>query len=274
MTRYQEENIDGNCQLIEIHCKKELVSIAIIRYKMFLILPILIVLSLNAIVDANKVTFAKVGGRFYVETDSQHYAMFGQVTDNDGPTIVAVNGDTYCKQNSKCKIERTELKEVDQEHLKSYAEIKERYLQDARNSMGASEDSDGNKFWSNDISNKPLDYWAVKIDNDIVAYSSPWLPSKLARVILAGSVVIFVHHDGQITMKTTNCLLPMEKKLFKGIKKINIGDGLMSRFTPVGDEALHKYLKRRFIDESQLYIEQEYIVPKKKEKPSMLMGNL
>lgn len=231
---------------------------------MSLILPILISLSLNAIVDANKITFAKVNGRIYIETDEQHYAMFGQVTDNDGVRVVVVNGDTQYQQNSKCLAERTELKEVDPEHLKSYAEIRVNYLRDSRKKINIFGNGTGNRRWSANISTDKSHYLASMIDHNIVAYASPYFPSKLARVIMDADVVMFVHKNGYIAMKTINCLLPNEKILVKGIKKINTGDHLIPRMAPVGDGTLDKYLRKHPIDESKFYTEQEYIEPAKK----------
>lgn len=59
---------------------------------MFVIRIVLFALSLNAIIDATRVTYTNLGGRVYVETGPQNYAMFGQVKNKLGKKIVvAVN---------------------------------------------------------------------------------------------------------------------------------------------------------------------------------------
>lgn len=51
---------------------------------MQLIITILVALLLQATVNATEVTFVKMDGKIYVETDSSHYAMFGHVKDDYG----------------------------------------------------------------------------------------------------------------------------------------------------------------------------------------------
>lgn len=226
---------------------------------MALLQSILILISLNAIVEANKVTFTKVYERIYVETDAQHYAMWGQVRDGDGVRIVAVNGVTRYQQSMRCATDQQRLTEVDKEILEAYGKVRTNFLKVVKSRFN---ELRGRISWSADISDDQNEYSATKVGRDIYAYSSKYFPSKISKVIIDSDVVIFVHRDGFVAMKTIDCLFKNEKILVKGISKINRGDNLIPRMTPVGDETLEKYLKRHPINESELYKEQEYIKTK------------
>lgn len=89
-------------------------------------------------------------------------------------------------------------------------------------------------------------------------YTSNYFPDGLAKVIIAGNVVIFVHHSGHIAMKTGNCLADNERILITGIKKIDLGGKKSTWFKSKGEDALKSYLKSHPINVSQFNTEQVY----------------
>lgn len=89
---------------------------------------ILTLLSVYAVTDATKVTFTNIRGRIYVETGPNNYAMYRQVTDEDGLRIVTVGEDIHHYLTSKCKHDWSNLRRVDKGQLEKYKQIREIFV--------------------------------------------------------------------------------------------------------------------------------------------------
>lgn len=76
---------------------------------------------------------------------------------------------------------------------------------------------------------------------------SRYFPDELAKVVIGGNLVTFVHYDGKVVMKTMNCLNINEKILIEGILEID-PDWKKLVFSFEGDKASKKYLKRHPLD--------------------------
>lgn len=206
-----------------------------------------VALSFHTIVDATEVTFVKdVDNKIYVETDSEHYAMFGQYKNKHGPVIIAVYGEHTYQLKANCEKEYHPLDEVSKDLLDNYARLRGIYLKDK--SMA----------WSNTFSSDKREFSVVKFKDSTVIYSSKFFPSKIAKVIISGDVVIFVHYDGHVTMKTVKCLKANERKLFNAIKKIGTEKCNPSCFS-LKDSPMRVYLKVHKLNEEHLYDEQLYL---------------
>lgn len=222
----------------------------------------LAVLSIQAIANAIQVTFINVKGRIYVETDSEHYALYGQVTDEEGIRIVVFDGDRQKSLTAKCKVERRWRKEVNEKHIQAYKGIRENYFKFVREDPGEAH----SVSWSATLSEDQKEFSLVKLSRNVLVYSSAYFPDNLARVIIDREVVVFVYFDGRIVMKTMKCLYPFEQNLIKGIKKINTGDGMLSRFAAKEDKAMVKYLKSHPINVKEFKDEQLYYKPLTREE--------
>lgn len=213
------------------------------------------------LVDATKLTYSNKGGKIYVETDSKHFAMYGYVKDVDEVGIVGVNRDKHSYLTPKCFTRREKLNDVDEKSLRGYARIRNVSLAVGGESPAMSHTKNTDYTWSQTFSDGEKGFSAIRLDKNTVVYSSEYFPSLLARVIISGKVVIFVHHDGNVTMKWMQCLYPSERNLVAGIRKINTSSGISSRFSSKDDNALKKHLKSHPIEVEQFIREQKYQAP-------------
>lgn len=220
----------------------------------------IVILSLQAIVDANQVTFVKLQGKVYVETDANHYAMYGQVADKDGTRVVVVNDNDHHYVTSKCDHTWEDLREIDKRRVEDYGKVRENNLKVQTKSRAETGVYSDTYLWSDTYSDKPTEWSATVLGEDTVAITSKYFPPKLAKVIACGPIVIFIHVDGSIRMKTVNCLQPNEQNLLDGLRTINYNDDKKkSFFSTSADEKLRKYIKKNPIDEYRFYNEQDYM---------------
>lgn len=222
---------------------------------------LVILISCHAIVDAVKLTFTMLGGRIYIETDPEHFAMYGQVKIKNEVTIVAVNENEHTYLTSTCQVEQVKLSRVRKSDLQDYAKIRDVSLAIKNESPAISNTENPDYTWSQTFSKDEKDFFVTRLDKNTVVYSSEYFPWYIARVIISGEVIIFVHNDGTVIMKTKNCLYPDEKNLIKGIKKINTSNGISACFSSRDDKALERHLRAHPIDRNQLSREQRYKRP-------------
>lgn len=222
---------------------------------MLSILAILIALSLNAIVSADEVTFVKSKGRIYVQTDKRHYALFGQVKDNDGIRIIVVNGKIRYYLTSGCK---TGMHDLSSQDVNEYFEAGYEYMKVDQKSPMLSNIPTDKYSWSDTISDERKEFSIVKLDEETLVFTSKYFPNGLAKVIMSGDVVIFVYPDGQLVMKTMPCLYKNEKRLIDGIKKIDTSGKKYNIFSSNTDKALKIYLKFYPINVDDFSEEQRY----------------
>lgn len=162
--------------------------------------------------------FSRFEGNIYVETDAQHYAMFGPITEKDGIRVVAVNDDDHYTLTSRCAKEWLDLKEISKEKLKVYNDIR---IKSAGQSTHITNSPNENYSWLSTYTNGSKKSSILQLDDDTSVYTSKSFPSRLAMVIMSENVVIFIHFDGFVSMRTMNCLYPNEKLLVRELKKIN-----------------------------------------------------
>lgn len=227
---------------------------------MALTVTILFALSLQVIVDATEVKLVKESGnKIYVETGTQHYAMVGYHKNDDEFPIIVVMGNCHFEISPRCGKTFRELNTLSQTVLNTYNRIKEDCLKERRGSPVITKMPTESYAWSTTFSEEEKEYSVIKLDDDTSVISSKYLPSKIAKVIMSGDIIIFVYYDGQITMKRINCLASNERILLKGIKKISKTCRRSWCFPSKGEEALKAYLSSQKIDEDDLYTEQQYL---------------
>lgn len=221
---------------------------------------IIFVFSLLVAADAGKITFSKINGKIYVETDPFHYAMFGPVKDKDGLRIVAINGNDHYHQTSKCNDVKTSLLGLKDKQQEQYRQVRDAFLEETRECPAISGTPTKGYIWSGTyFSDETPEYSAVRLDDETVVYSSQYFPKNLARVIISRYKVIFIHYDDDVIMKDLACLYINEKILIDGIRKIDVDRKRNSLIYPKGENALKKHLKSHPIDEANFRNEQEYI---------------
>lgn len=88
-------------------------------------------------------------------------------------------------------------------------------------------------------------------------FGSKHFPSQIARVLISHELIIFVHYDGTVRMKTDNFLDPNESILIERLKKVEIeASKSLSLSSP--EKALERHLKRSAFDEGSFDLEQNY----------------
>lgn len=211
----------------------------------------------DAQADATRLNLSKDGSGMYVETNPKQFAIFKQFVDEDGVQIIVVD-EKGQKQINQVKINcKNDWKNIDylkQNTLKAYGKLREHYWA----IKAGLKESPTSYTWSDNISSKQKSYSAVRLDPDTLIVSSRHLPEMLARVIVSGQVVIFVHYEGSVIMKTMKCLLPNERILIGAIMKIE-PDKKKSLFSSSGDIVLKRQLKLRAIDAIAFSLEQSYV---------------
>lgn len=231
---------------------------------MSILLSVLVTLPLLTLVDATLVTFSKRGEQIYVGTDSKHYAMYGQLMGGDGVTIIAIDDNDRNELTSKCDFKRTKLNELDKETRKSYKELRSVLIQDPAKTLVRSFSAlfcsfiwqraflaDSDKLYEQQV--------FERIGTETTVYSSNYFPDWLARVIISGQVISFVHYSGTVVMKTLNCLYRFERIFIEGIKQIDTSGKKRLFFRSSLDKVLKQHLHRNSFDEGQFKLEQEYI---------------
>lgn len=235
---------------------------------MFLLKSLIVTLLLHALVDANQVKFVKIQHKIYVETDANHYALYGQITDQDGVQIIVVNNGDHYHINSKCDYKWQALKKIDQRIVESYGKIRENYLKVEAKSGAEKGIYSDTYSWSETLSPNPIEYSATVLEKQTVAITSKYLPPKLAKVIASGPVLIFIHANGNVRMKTVNCLQKNERILLDGLRKVRYNNDKKQKslFSSSPDEILRKHIKKHPIDECTFYNEQNYMTTYSKEQ--------
>lgn len=211
---------------------------------MAVILLILVALSFQAIADATQFTFTKIGWKVYAETDPEHFAMFGQVRDQYGLRIVSADKEGHYHLKPDCKYEWKSIDKIDEATLRSYRGVRENYLAEKR---GPKESPDSYTWTDSFSSDDKREFSAVRLDSKTVVYSSGYFPKELARVVINGNLIVFVHYDGRVVMKTRICTYTNEEILLGGIQKID-PEWKKSMFSSTGDKPLKKHLKRNPIN--------------------------
>lgn len=220
---------------------------------MALIFTFLVALSLQATAIATTVTFSKIGYRVYVETDPQHYALYGQVSDKQGFRAIAVNGDTLAYQTKECDTDWSSMSKI----KKDYSEIRGAHLEVRNKSPAISNTPTQSYIWTDTLSSDKEDYSEVKLDDKTFVVSSKYFPSKLAKVIISDDVFIFVHNDGRVALKTEECLFLNERILVAGIYRDYSGQWPILLPSTRG-KALKKHLSSKKFNEDKFNSEQEY----------------
>lgn len=237
---------------------------SMMSFRVSSMLTVFVLLSICAasLANAGQLIFSKVGGKIYVETGPKHYAMFGQFRDENGVRIIAVNEGSLYSLTSKCVKSWSPIEEVQRRYLRRYREIRKAFLGVNQWSPEASSLATESYRYSTTLSSDQEEYSSIKLDDNTLILSSKYFPSELARVIISGKVIIFVHHDGRVTMKTIDCLYLNEQKLFVGINKlINIIDDdnkLSLNKTNDDDKTIKEYFEANPINESEFSLEQMY----------------
>lgn len=204
-----------------------------------------------------KVTFVKLNGNIYVETDTDHYAFHGEKEVEGGVQIIAVAGNSrFQLLTSNCE---DEWKLFSKEpKLKDYREFRDKYLE-VNQECPAKTGIDSNTYsWSETFSSDQEEYSIVKLDPRTIVYSSSYFPKELAKVIISGDVIVFVHYNGLVSLKTTKCLYLNEQILYEAIKKIDTSEKKKSIFSASGEKAMGKYLNSHKINELNFNSEQRY----------------
>lgn len=226
-------------------------------------ITLILTLSLNhAIANASRLTFVKNNGNIYVETDEKHYAMFGQVMDTNGEVlIVAIDGQNYYSLKcDSCETDSKVLEKGKPDYVKDYGIIRADYLKIDTECPAISNIPTKEYSWSTTfIPNEKKAYSVTRLDDSTLVYSAKSFPNRLARLIISGDVVIFVHYDGHIALKTIKCLNSNERTLLNGIGKIKSGGKIAAIFSPSEEKTLKKYWKKHPINEQEFNFEQEYI---------------
>lgn len=204
---------------------------------------ILATLSLVALTDATRITFSVIGGRIYAETDQDHFAIFGQTKDKDGARIVSVDEDGQYLLKGNCDSDWTRLENVDAATKFGYNGIRTNHLAETR----IPKESPCSYVWSDSFSSDQRDFSVVRLEPQTIVYSSQFFPSKLAKVVISGNVVVFVHYDGTVRMKYKHCLYLNEKILIEGLQKIN-PEAKKSFFSKTGERVLRDHLRYHPID--------------------------
>lgn len=212
--------------------------------KMALMSLILVVLTFHALADATQFTFTKIGGRIYAETDPEHYAMFGQVKKNNAIQIVSANKEGHYRLKPDCDRDWLSIEKIDEATLKAYKRLRDNYLAEKR---GPRESPESYTWTDSFSSDDKREFSAVRLDPNTVVYSSEYFPEGLARVLISGNLVTFVHYDGRVVIKNMQCLYINERILIDGIEKID-PDWKKTIFSSTGDKPLKKHLKRNPID--------------------------
>lgn len=213
-----------------------------------------VVFSLCTIVDANRLSFSKYDGWIYAETDQFHYALYGQITDNDGIRIISVDEGDHFYQKSNCESKWQELNKIDPDYVPMYKRIRETYLkldESRKNSPGA-------YTWHEYFYEDMKEFSAVRIDDETVIISSKYFPGRLAKVIISGDIIVFVHYDGRVRIKTNKCLSLNEKILISGINKINLEGKKSSCFHFSNDKPLKTYMKSQSFNSAGFDLEQNF----------------
>lgn len=110
------------------------------------------------------------------------------------------------------------IKNIDEAALKSYRDVRAKFLSEKR----GPEESPESFIWSTTFSEDgKREFSAYRLGGSTVVYSSEYFPKGLARVIINIRLVMFVHYDGRVVIKNTDCLDTNEKILVDGIKKID-----------------------------------------------------
>lgn len=211
-------------------------------------LIIFVALSFHTLVDATRFTFSRVDWKIYAETDSKHFALFGQVQDMHGTRIVSVDEKGQHYLTSKCETGWEGIEKLDETTLSRYNGIRKYYLVPR------------SFTWSHNISGDEKEFICDKIDEpgyETRVFASTYFPSKLARVLISHELITFVHYDGTVRMKTDNCLGPNESILIEGLKKVQI-EAKKSFPLSSPEKALKKHLQRSPFDEGSFNLEQEY----------------
>lgn len=174
--------------------------------------------------------------------------MFGMIKLRHGEQIGIISVDTKGQHHlaSKCETDWTGVNRIDQVARDAYSQIRKYYL--APQSF----------TWSETLSSDESEDTTVlsNLDAEYRLYSSKYFPSKLARVVISRNIAAFVHHDGTVRMKTTDCLGRNEKILIEGLKLVE-PERDRTLFSPSGNKVLKKYLKQNPIDEASFYHEQD-----------------
>lgn len=220
-------------------------------------LLILVVLSLTAMADATELMFGKIGGKIYAETDPKHFAMFGQVTDQGGVRIISVDDQDQFYLTSSCESGWKDMRKIGKAVLESYSKVREIYTQEKR---GPSE-SPQSYAWTDSFSSDQRRFAAIRLDPDTIAYSLQYFPEELARMIISGNVVTFVHYDGTVRIKTMKCLFINERILVEGVQQLD-PDWKKSLFSSSGDKDLKRYLKHNGFEQTpdgSFKLEQDFV---------------
>lgn len=199
--------------------------------------------------EVTVLTFSKYAGKIYAATDPKQFALYGQLTDK----ILSVNEEGRFYLTPECESSRTKLEDIPEISWHVYDHFRKHFLKEQR----GPEQSPKSYTWSDAFEHGQRQFSVIRLDPDTVVYSSRLFPKILARVIISGQVVTFVHFDGTVRMKTLNCLLPNEKILIEGVQKIQ-PDTKRSFFAPAGDKVLQKHLKQDPIDETLFNQEQSF----------------
>lgn len=228
--------------------------------KMTLLSIILIVISFQSVAFSSQITFTKNRGKVFVETDPEHFAMYGQVTDKDGVRVIVVDRNNHYYQTSKCESEWERLKDINQDHARDYRKIRDEYSTIKGESPEISKIPSERYTWSTNLSKQDdVKYSAVRLDYNTVVFSSRFFPGDLAKLIYSGDLVIFVHYDGRVIIKRWDCMYLNEKILIRATNQNLVDQGGLRLFIQSRDQAFKKFLEKNQFNEQEFDNEQKFI---------------
>lgn len=215
-----------------------------------LVILLLSLQTLGGLVNASHLFFQRTNNRFYIQTDSQHFAIYARVQSSP-IRVVSLNGDTITRIESNCKVEKKNARESkNAEILAQYMEIRDDFM------YSKVEGKADRQRFTNTLSEDTNELSGRELNDGGAIYSSKHFPSKLARVIIYGNLNFFVHYDGYVAIKESDCLLKNEKNLIDGLNamKLTLEHWL---FHPPRDD-WKRYLEAHPIDEAIFEREQAY----------------
>lgn len=187
--------------------------------------------------------------------------MYGQVTDRDGIRIIVVGANNHYYQTSKCENKWEDLQDINQDHVRDYRKISEKYSVIKEESPEISKVPTERYTWSTNLSKDDAKYSAIRLDDTTLVFSSKYFPGDLAKLIYSGGLRIFVHYDGRVILKRWDCMYLNEKILIKAINQNLVDQKGSLRFSIQSrDKAFKKFLENNKFDELEFENEQNFII--------------
>lgn len=206
--------------------------------------------------DAIMMKFSRNNNQLYAETDENHFAIYQEAMDKSGFQISIVNSQSLHTLTHDCQVHSEPINSIGKNAWSEFSRIRSNFFKGWKRPI----ESPGRYTVSATFSaGESRHYYTKRIDDETIFYASKYLPSTIAKVIISSApkVVVFVHYNGDVTMKSTNCLYDNERELVKGLQEIDV-DKVPTWFSSP-DKALKKYLKLSPVDELDFSQEQKFV---------------